>query len=369
MDRFLTVDKAVAGAATHALVIGVGDYPHLEDGSAPLSVAADGMGQLTSPPLSALAFAEWLKTKYDNPSAPLATLALLLSEKVPSGKAEPATMANVMQAAEEWWERGRKSEDDVLIFFFCGHGVSQGNEMSLLLSDFGAKPAKPYGTALDFKNFRLGMCRARALRQFFFVDACRSSSDTFVGAGGYHGDPIISPDLNEFRPKKAPVFFSTLAGAAAYGREDEVTLFTEALLDGLNGRGASKQNGPWQVFSTRLTEYLTFAMERSGEDQVQAPVLEGGSLVIHHSAGIPTVPTFISCNPDLATSQAALTYREKGKAVEKRPACNAAPWEVTVVAGLLELSADFPAGGPYQSTQQTESVQPPYQRIVLPVSP
>ncbi|MFI5030302.1 MAG: caspase domain-containing protein [Reyranellales bacterium] len=369
MERFLVVDNKVPAAATHALIIGVGDYPHLERGSGPLSAAADGMGQLTSPPLSALAFAEWLRTKYDNPSAPLATLALLLSEKAPSGWAEPATTANVMAATEAWWERGRKSEDDVLIFFFCGHGVSQGNEMSLLLRDFGARAADPYANAIDFKNFRLGMGRARALRQFFFVDACRSSSDTFAGSGEYHGAPIIAPNLNEFRPKKAPVFFSTLAGDAAYGRAGQMTLFTEALLDGLNGRGASKQNGPWQVFSTRLTEYLTFVMERSGQGQVQVPVLEGGSLMFHHSGGTPTVPLFISCNPEHANGQAALAYCEKGKGVEKRPAFDPAPWEVTVAAGIVDLSAEFPAGGPFQSTQQSESVQPPYQRIMLPVWP
>ena len=369
MERFLVVDNKVPAAATHALVIGVGDYLHLENGSGPLSAAADGMGQLTSPPLSALAFANWLKTGYDNPSAPLATVALLLSESTPSGNAELATMANVKDAVDDWWNRGRKSEDDVLIFFFCGHGVSQGNEMSLLLRDFGARAGDPYANAIDFKNFRLGMGRARALRQFFFVDACRSSSDTFAGSGDYHGAPIIAPNVNEFRPKKAPVFFSTLAGEAAYGRAGQMTLFTEALLDGLNGRGASKQNGPWQVFSTRLTEYLTFVMERTGQAQVQVPVLEGGSLVIHHSAGTPTVPIFISCNPDYATGQAALAYCEKGKAVTKRPAFDPMPWEVTVAAGLVDLSAGFSPGVPYQSTQQTESVQPPYQRITLPVQP
>jgi hypothetical protein len=214
------------------------------------------------------------------------------------------------------------------------------------------------------------MGRARALRQFFFVDACRSSSDTFAGSGDYHGAPIIAPNVNEFRTKKAPVFFSTHAGDAAYGRAGQQTLFTEALLEGLNGRGASKQNGTWQVLSTRLTEYLTFVMERGGQGQVQVPALEGASLVIHHSGETPTVPVFISCDPDHATGQAALTYCEKGKGkVEKRPACEAQPWEVVVVAGLVDLSADFPAGAPYKRTQQTESIQPPYQRIMLPVQP
>ena len=57
---FLVHDVAVAGPATHALVIGVGDYPHLNGGSEKRTEQHDGMEQLTSPPISARLFASWL---------------------------------------------------------------------------------------------------------------------------------------------------------------------------------------------------------------------------------------------------------------------------------------------------------------------
>ena len=42
---------------THALVIGVGDYPHLNGGSNARTEHHDGMEQLTSPPIPARLFA------------------------------------------------------------------------------------------------------------------------------------------------------------------------------------------------------------------------------------------------------------------------------------------------------------------------
>jgi hypothetical protein len=58
-DRFLIHNVAVDGPATHALVIGVGAYPHLIGGTGRTKYN-DGMGQLTSPPISARLFASWL---------------------------------------------------------------------------------------------------------------------------------------------------------------------------------------------------------------------------------------------------------------------------------------------------------------------
>src|SRR4051794_38186136 len=74
----------VKGPATHALVIGVGHYPHLPGGASKKKVAnPDGMGQLKSPPESARAVARWLIEEYRS-DRPLSSVALLTSEKVPA---------------------------------------------------------------------------------------------------------------------------------------------------------------------------------------------------------------------------------------------------------------------------------------------
>jgi hypothetical protein len=67
---------------THVLVIGAGQYPHLIGGEAPAQ-KTDGLRQLSSPPMSARAFAEWMLRDYQCPGKELASLSLLVSEPAP----------------------------------------------------------------------------------------------------------------------------------------------------------------------------------------------------------------------------------------------------------------------------------------------
>ena len=66
-----------ADPGTHALLMGVGKYPHLTGGDGPSSKAADGMQQLSSPS-PARAIADWLLTEYRIPDKRLASHPLLL---------------------------------------------------------------------------------------------------------------------------------------------------------------------------------------------------------------------------------------------------------------------------------------------------
>ena len=59
-------DLVHADPGTHALLMGVGKYPHLTGGDGPSSEAADGMQQLSSPS-PARAIADWLLTEYRFP--------------------------------------------------------------------------------------------------------------------------------------------------------------------------------------------------------------------------------------------------------------------------------------------------------------
>lgn len=91
MSEFLVHAATVAGPATHVLVIGVGDYPHLNGGTGTLTELHGGMGQLTSCPESARAFATWVISDLNAP-APLASVSLLLSERTgPSRFTHPRT--------------------------------------------------------------------------------------------------------------------------------------------------------------------------------------------------------------------------------------------------------------------------------------
>jgi hypothetical protein len=161
---FLVRDAAVAGPATHALVIGVGAYPHLNGGTKKRSNRHDGMEQLISPPISARMFASWLMSEFSQPNKPLASVALLLSEAAPSPFVDPnnpnnsvvvaeADSSNVRLAIQHLFRRGDENADNLLVFYFCGHGIAAGTDTALLLADYGANDLNALDGAIDFSPF------------------------------------------------------------------------------------------------------------------------------------------------------------------------------------------------------------------------
>ena len=78
----LTVVDAGPGPRTHALVIGIGGYEHLKGGAGtplPNLLQYGNLGQLTSPPRSALAIANALQSPELDWRVPLGTVDLLVS--------------------------------------------------------------------------------------------------------------------------------------------------------------------------------------------------------------------------------------------------------------------------------------------------
>src|ERR1700738_23120 len=158
-QRFLIHEQAIAGPATHAIVIGVGNYPHLNGGTGELAPDHDGMGQLSSPPISARMFADWLIRSFSHPQKPLSTVALLVSAASTeqfdnprtneSYNIEPATSETLSAAITAWKERGNSNAGNLLIFYFCGHGITEGTDTALLLSDFGSNRQNCLDGALD----------------------------------------------------------------------------------------------------------------------------------------------------------------------------------------------------------------------------
>ena len=121
--------------------MGIGQYPHLIGGEAPAQ-KTDGLRQLSSPPISARAVASWLRGDYHCPGKDLASLSLLTSEPGSAPFIDPMTgqahevptadIAAIVAAVKEWKRRGDSSVDNRLVFYFCGHGISEGDDMALL---------------------------------------------------------------------------------------------------------------------------------------------------------------------------------------------------------------------------------------------
>jgi len=177
------------GAATHALIIGVGTYPHLLGGNGPTLADTQGLGQLTSPPVSACALADWLIGRFTNAERPLGSVRLLASidaANQQNGGVAPRIDA-IEQAANEWLVDGNTNPDNQLLFYFCGHGIGANGLLALLAEDFGSKPNNELDGAIDFARFHNGMNRCKAQYQCFFIDACRSNADLLAYGNGVAG--------------------------------------------------------------------------------------------------------------------------------------------------------------------------------------
>lgn len=346
--------------ATHALVIGVGRYPYLEGGSRPApGVSRWGLGQLSSPPLSATAIADFLVGELDNDQAPLGSVDLLLSPDGPytlpdgsgSRDVEAATMKNISKAAKGWKARCDQHRDNVALFFFCGHGISRRN-LSLLAEDFGdPEEGNVFKRAFDLERTARGMgsdCKARV--QCFFADACRSLPESSQLAVDSSGLFTMMETLQ--RPEDAPLFYATLPKDPAYGQAGDITAYTRALLDGLRGTGSVYRNGRWRVTTGRLAEAVARAMADDGpggggtEGPQQRPVWggqTGGMSVLHLVPGRPQVPVRIFLEPAGVEREAHLSITSKAdpsRTVTRAPGPQV--WRLQLEWGEYQGSATLP---------------------------
>lgn len=179
----------------HAFVIGVSDYPHLNNGTGRRALDPLGLSQVTTPHYTALAIVNWLLSEYKNPRCPLGSIEVVISPPAtiatPNGgmQTESATKDQIAKAFAKWEQRCSAHRDNIAFFYFCGHGISK-TEQYLLAEDFG-DPTVPdeWQNCINFDRMRDGMRKCLAQTQLFFVDACRETpfnvlTQINVGGGG-----------------------------------------------------------------------------------------------------------------------------------------------------------------------------------------
>jgi hypothetical protein len=371
-DRFLVHDQAVANGATHAVVIGVGHYPHLPGGGSPVQIEnPEGLTQLTSPPVSAREISTWLIQRYNHPDRPLASLALLISggpkrfANPVTGEdhaVEPATIDNIEAALTDWRARGQARPDQRLIFYFCGHGVANGTAATLLASDYGEKPFNALDGAVDFPMFRQAMAISTASEQIYIVDACRVASPTLLRAGN-SGRPIFQGDkLAPANPNLlAPTFYSTLPGVSAYGRRGEPSFFTEALKFGLDGAGAVRTGRGWKITTLRLQEALDFYLERALKEVGRTgtpPTDQQVAMDLQWPTAEPKGMALVTVDPAVASRSATLMYVDVARNETVRQGkAKKGEWILELAPGMYRFQAEF-ARGPWHSELAEAYIQP-----------
>jgi hypothetical protein len=375
--------KTRGGPSSHALVIGVSAYEHLPNADAPPDLLADetfGLRQLQSAAASAWSFAEWLRDEYNPPSAPLATVRLLLSPsaeeetKVKGLKARgagvpPATTKNVNDAVFEWREEFEDRPDDVAILYAAGHGImlTKDEGAFVLLQDFGAPRRGMLENSLDVPRVIAGLAgQTIAQKQFFFIDACQVRPDV-VGDISAMKRGVGFDVPAEHPPGLAAIYTSAAPGTLALGAPGKGTLFSQALLECLGGLAATlaDDGSDWVIKDTSMVGPLQDRIaELAAEHDADQRAKLGGTLgasVLHVLPKPPPLDVEFRVAPDAAAPFCFATLDdEHGKTVLNRSPF-APALQQTVPAGLytVAVAIDPADAGPYKARQQPCFLRPP----------
>jgi len=342
--------------------------------------AFGGLGQLTSPPLSALEMAAvFTETDPDAWRAPLGSVDVLISPHPsyprPGGRIErftDPTAANLKRAYNAWWRRCNQDSDSVAILYLCGHGI-QGDEQYFLASDFGASERTPWDNAIAVDATVKGLWHNKAKTQCVFVDACREVVPASGSIAGIYGTP-----LDQFVPGRAthhkyPLLLRAVAPTErAFAQEGSPAYFTKALALALRGAAAEEDDatGEWSVTTAGIAAKIHEIMQEIAPDRDHtAEPIQGNSTSLHLLRTPPTVLLRVDCDPSDANVYAALACDSSsdGSLRFARSAGQATTWELPVPAGYYKVSAAFSRNARFRNATRNVLAAPPNRNPKLKV--
>lgn len=373
----LIIDKDRDQVGTHVLVIGVGRYPHLLEGKSPPFAHHGGMGQLTSPPNSALELANWFATNHQHPEKPLRTLQLLISGTpntfaTPAGKtiaAESATLENIRTVVKVWRDYGNLHEENVLVFYFCGHGVSNGIDQSLLAEDFGSNEDEPFQHAIDFTRFHIGMRDCKAKWQCYLLDACQTVSQNYLENYGKESSGAALVARNSaanLQKNERPVIMACDLGAKAYGDIAKASFFMQALLEAFRGAAAEvNKAGKWEISTAKMSSGVNAFLERilkreHGKEQFARNNHLVKPFILHVLDNQPIVPVDIFCKDFENTEKLAFDCVVGGSVVKSCQGGEKGIWEIDLPPDKYDFTAKNITGGPSPPPREGVLVVPPH---------
>jgi len=376
------IDNHHPGPALHALVVGVGDYPHLPGG--PQHVVGDaadtwGLGQLSSPPLSAFAFLDWLLDEFKlpavgpEPARPLGSVEAVVSQvgglaQYRGKDLERASYASFVVAFNRFFARANTHEDSIALFYFCGHGVQKGAWTGLVFDDFNSQPLSLRSHVLNYGDFELGMDQCLARRQVFVLDACRNTPKKVLEqvGEGKGMNPVEPAEPPTERDRHYPVYRATTSNQPAYALSGRPSRFTQALLRALRGSACEPVNGGWAVQADTVVRYVSDLLaldERLNTLPHQEARPTGSSLEwVLHVPGKPVVPVVVGCTPPSDNTTASFSLLS-GEAPFDARGPDPSDWILELAIADYKVLADFPNG----QAQRSAAVlaRPPFSEVRL----
>jgi len=338
----------------HILLIGVTNYFHLPGGRGEPFALADDFDVLDAPDYSGRALADWfLGGNLTHPMLPVKSIELLgsrLRHQKEDGAKVPVdvpTFANVQQAIERWFALGDVHPQNLLIFYFCGHGLQDGvGTHSLLCADFGAHRLNPFDHAVHYEGLEAGMRACAARQQVFLLDICRRTEPRISRRYGGPGNKVVALQVPDDAADVAQsVIWATSSGAGAFARKNKPSAFAEAFIKCFEGGAASQMSQmPGAYATARSISQATAAwMEANGEvpQEPQSSQPAGKPFVLHRF-GAFTVPVFVRCIPQAATDAADFSCWEDGrKRRSRRAGTGNAFWRLDLPKGTYTFKAQI----------------------------
>jgi hypothetical protein len=364
----LTPENDRTKVGVHALLIGVGRYPHLKDGKSKhkFTLAGD-IGNLTSPYHSVKALSEWLKTEMNAPGAPLCSLRVLANSPtsgvVESDWASP-DIKSIRKAVADWYKDCDQNSGNVALFYFCGHGVVLGNITALLVQDFGKEELTPFVGSFDPAALADAFMAAKATRQLFLIDACRNTPADLLRK---FQAPKIAEVLtaqkhsNQGSHRQTELYASEL-GTKAYGVNNKPSVFMSSLLASMKGAGAHQnEDGEWVVGTTSLKTGLDWLVSREYEKKVQRVTFGkmSNDFDLHAILGMPMVPVTVRTKP----IEKLAKFHLQTDCDQSRATPSSKPWHIIVEAGERQFFAGS-ATNPKQFSH-VEHVVPQYRVVSI----
>jgi hypothetical protein len=370
-------DDGSTSPRTHALIIGVGGYRYLLGGTHESPQTMEHVGllkQLTSPPRSAVAFAEHLIKTREDWMAPLGSLDLLISPApddpvpLPDGwQFSPANSGNIQQAYNDWKQRCDRNDDNMAVFYYCGHGLEK-TELHLLAEDFGANPNNPWLGSFAFYATRLAFHKCRAKSQFFFIDACRE-----ITSGMLQTVPTQIPlDTIDYAAGECENNLTILGAArneSALGPRQDVSYFTQALIQILTGKVATRNGDGWVIESGEAAKHVTdvIGMINPNEGFKQRCSCQINKNTIFLRVPKPKVGIVLECEPEAANPVVRLSCNAPNPEIFNAQHMGA-PWALQVEAGIYEANAQF-EGNNFRNVKEYIAAWPMEQIPKLRCSP
>jgi uncharacterized caspase-like protein len=162
---------------------------------------------------------------------------------------ERATRSVILKALREMFNKA--SDEDVVIFFFSGHGVPDSKiNTDLYFTTYDTDDENYTGTALLKDDVARQFVASKAKLKLFLADACHSGgSGIYLGTRDDHADLINKLQVNIASIKEPSWAAITASSSSEKSFEDEKWggghgVFTYSLIQGLEGEAdkTSKQN-------------------------------------------------------------------------------------------------------------------------------